>query len=329
MGIEKLKDILNPVSEELRQLRSHDKHDHWLVQEIRFEEQGYSDATYVLIGCPQHEGVRRNSGRVGAAEAPDKIREQLYKLQVEEDLSVRVFDAGNVIADFFDFTDDTDSHEINQTPDALEEIHNRLTKAVSKFLRDGKKVIVLGGGNDISYADVRALSAVERDISALNIDAHLDMRNAERITSGTPYRKLIEDGYLNPRNLHEFGIRRESNGAFYLNSAYDLGVHIHYLSELIKEGVAESFQNIIDEIGEHPFFLGLDMDSIQAADAPGVSACSPNGLSGREVMQIIHYAKPKENLKLFEITEVNPKYDIDNRTVKLAAQLVYGFLFGQ
>lgn len=327
MEIEKLKDILNPVSEELRKLRSHDKHDHWLVQEIGFEEQDYSDATYVLIGCPQHEGVHRNNGRIGAAEAPDKIREQLYKLQVEEDLPVRIFDGGNVNTDLIDLTDDADSHDTDQKPDTLEQIHDRLTKAVSVFLKDGKKVIVLGGGNDISYADVRALSAVERDISAINIDAHLDMRNAEVMTSGTPYRKLIEDDYLNPRNFYEFGIRRESNGAFYLNSAHDLGVHIYYLAELIKEGVAESFQNILDEIGERPFFLGLDIDSIQAADAPGVSASSPIGLSGREVMQCIQVAKQYNNLKVFEITEVNPKYDVDDRTVKLTAQLIYGFLF--
>lgn len=328
MGIERLKDILRPVPEELMQLRSHDKHDHWLIDEIRFDEKDYFDTTHVLIGCPEHEGIQRNNGRIGAEKAPNKIREQLYKLQVQKDHPVKLFDAGNVITDYFDFTDGTDFSVTEKEHDALGQIHDALTKAVSKFLRDGKKVIVLGGGNDISYADIRALSETEREISAINIDAHLDMRIADEMTSGTPYRKAIEDHYLVPQHFYEFGIRPESNGVYYLENARELGVNIHMLDQVLEHGVISTFQNILGQIGKRPFFLGLDMDSIQASDAPGVSASSPAGLSGREVMQIIHHARQNENLKVFEITEVNPKYDIDDRTVKLAAQLVYNFLFG-
>lgn len=327
MGIERLKDILKSVPEGYRLVRSHDKHDHWLVQEIAFEEKDYFDATHVLIGCPQHEGVLRNNGRTGAAEAPNKIREQLYKLQVEKNSHIKLFDAGNVSTDLFDSSEITDFPDLNQKPDALEEIHNRLSTAVAEFLRDGKKVIVLGGGNDISYADVRALAETEREISAINIDAHLDMRMADEMTSGTPYRKLIDDYYLSPHQLYEFGIRPESNGAYYLENASELGVNVHYLKNVLAEGVRPAFQHILGQIGNRPFFLGLDMDSIQAADAPGVSASSPVGFSGREVMRCIQQARQKENLKVFEITEVNPTYDIDNRTVKLAAQFVYAFLF--
>ncbi|MEQ8523850.1 formimidoylglutamase [Gracilimonas sp.] len=328
MGIERLKDILKPVPEGYKSVHSHDKNDHWLVQEIGFEEKEYFDSTHVLIGCPQHEGVLRNNGRTGAAEAPNKIREQLYKLQVEKKSTIKLFDAGNVSTDLFDSSEVTDFPNLNQNPDALEEIHNRLSTAVSKFLRDGKKVIVLGGGNDISYADVRALAETEREISAINIDAHLDMRMADEMTSGTPYRKLIEDHYLSPHRFYEFGIRPESNGAFYLENAKELGVNVHYLKKVLKEGVSPAFQHILGQIGNRPFFLGLDMDSIQASDAPGVSASSPVGFSGREVMRCVQQARRKENLRVFEITEVNPKYDIDNRTVNLAAQIVFRFLFG-
>ena len=327
MGITRLEKILKPVSDEMRSVRSHDPNDHWFVQEMYFEERDYDQATHVLIGCPQHEGVYRNNGRIGAAEAPNKIREQLYKLQVKGDNALKLFDAGNVLTDLFDSSEITDFPDLNQNPDALEEIHNRLSTIVSEFLRDDKRVIVLGGGNDISYADVRALAENEREISAINIDAHLDMRIAEEMTSGTPYRKLIEDHYLSPQQFYEFGIRSESNGAYYLENAKELGVNVHYLQDVLDERVSPAFQHILGQIGTRPFFLGLDMDSIQASDAPGVSASSPVGFSGREVMECIHHAKQKENLRVFEITEVNPKHDLDNRTVKLAAQFVYGFLF--
>lgn len=311
MGIEELKSLLNPVSKKLLSLQSHDSNDHWLVQETGFDDDDYTDTTHVIVGCPQDEGVRRNNGRRGAAEAPQGIRTNLYRLQTSRHSGIKLFDAG----------------DISET-DSLEEAHDALTTVVSQFLNDGKKVVVLGGGNDISYADVRALAGWEKDISAINIDAHLDLRITEQMTSGTPYRKLIEEGYLKAGNFYEFGIRPESNASFYLEDAEKLGVHLFRLQQLIEQGVTESFQKILDKIDQRPLFLGLDMDCIQAAEAPGVSASSPIGFSGREVMQLIRLARQKENLRLFEITEVNPKFDIDNRTVKLAAQLVYRFLFG-
>lgn len=311
MGIERLKQILNPVSQELRSLRSHDPHDRWLVQDIFFNTEDYSKATHVLIGCPVDEGVRRNNGRAGTAEAPLKIREQLYRLQIPGIPGIKLFDGGDI-----------------HVMDSLEKAHESLTKTVSECLRDGKKMIVLGGGNDISYADVRGLAEVDKEISAVNIDAHLDMRIADKMTSGTSYRKLIEDGYLEANHFYEFGIRPESNASFYLNDAESLGVHIHYLQQILENGASNSFRDILTEIDTRPFFLGLDMDSIQAADAPGVSASSPTGFSGREVIQFIGLARQQKNLKLFEITEVNPGFDVDGRTVKLAAQFIFRFLFG-
>lgn len=324
MAIERLKHLLKPLPSKFRQMKSHDPHDHWLIDELTFEEKDYFNSTHVLIGCPQHIGVQRNNGRIGAAEAPNQIREQLYRLQVPEQTEIRLFDAGNIITDIFD----TEDELLNEFDDALEKIHYSLTHCVSKFLRDGKTVIVLGGGNDISYADVKAVSETSGPVTAINLDAHLDMRKAERMTSGTPYRRLIEDKYLSPDRLYEFGIRRESNSDYYLKDARKMGVHVLTLSELWGKGVVPEFRNILSQIGTPSLFLGLDIDSIQTSDAPGVSATSPVGLSGREVLQCLRLARAHKGMKVFEITELNPRYDRDNQTVKLAAQLIYGFLFG-
>ncbi len=153
------------------------------------------------------------------------------------------------------------------------------------------------------------------------------MRLADQMTSGTPYRMLIEKELLNPVRFHEFGIQPSSNGEFYLKDANEMGVHIHYLDQIQEKGTRESFRQIISTLDESPLFLGLDMDSVQAADAPGVSASSPIGFSAREMIHIVKEAKKHGNFPLMEITEVNPAFDIDQRTVKLAASLVYEYLF--
>lgn len=328
MGIESIKEHLQPVTEKLKRVSSHDKHDHFLINEIGFDDSDYHQADHVLIGCPQHEGVQRNNGRIGAAEAPDKIREQLYKLQMPENSGIKIFDAGNIKTDIFNNLAEDDILEETESSDALNKIHDALTKSVETFLGDGKNVIILGGGNDISFADVRALSNVVGDNAVINVDAHLDMRIAEEMTSGTPYRKLVEGGYLKPENFYEFGIRRENNSKEYIEDAEDQGTHTYYLHDILKEGVSDTFNKVLEDIQAKPFFFGLDMDVVQAADAPGVSASSPMGLSGREIIDMVYMARQKENMRILEITETNPTYDIDDRTVKLVSQIIYCYLLG-
>ncbi|MFP8489425.1 formimidoylglutamase [Gracilimonas sp. Q87] len=328
MGIESIKEHLQPVIEKLKGIRSHDEYDHWLINEIGFKDEDYFRADHVLIGCPQHEGVQRNNGRIGAAEAPDKIREHLYKLQMPEDSGIKIYDAGNIKTDIFNNLAEEDILNEKESSDALNRIHDALTKSVEIFLNDGKNVIVLGGGNDISFADVRALSNTVNEISVVNVDAHLDMRIAGEMTSGSPYRKLVEGNYLKPENFYEFGIRKENNSKEYLKEAENQGTHTFFLPDILKEGVATSFKKVIEDIGDKSFFFGLDMDVIQAADAPGVSASSPIGLTGREVIDMVYMARQKENMRILEVTETNPTYDIDDRTVKLVSQIIYCYLLG-
>ena len=308
MDIQSITSFLEPVSDELRSISSHDPNDSFLVNQISFEPDETAQFTHVMIGCPQDEGVSRNNGRPGSAKAPNAIRRQLYKLQMPESDHLHLLDAGNVIFQ------------------SLEESHYRLQMAVTHFLKNGCKVVVLGGGNDISFADVSAFTAVFDNCIAINMDAHLDMRIQDVMTSGTPYRKLIEEKKLKPENLYQFGIRPESNAPGYLMQAAEMGVRIILRSEVEHAGALPSFKKITENIDGRPLFLGLDMDSIQMSDAPGVSAPFPSGFTAREMLDCVEYAAQSNNLKLFEITEMNPDLDIDSGTARLAALAVYRFL---
>ena len=75
---------------------------------------------------------------------------------------------------------------------SLEEIHDALMNTAYEILKDGKQLIVLGGGNDISYPDCKALSNVSDELLVFNIDSHFDVRESDERSSGTPYRQLLE-----------------------------------------------------------------------------------------------------------------------------------------
>ncbi len=104
------------------------------------------------------------------------------------------------------------------------------------------------------------------------------------------------------------------------------GANAHSLNDLRRHGLLTRFQSVLDESASRAIFWGIDMDSVQIAEAPGVSAPNPLGMSGDELCQIASLAGSDARSRLFEITEVNPSYDIDGRTCRLAAVAIWHFL---
>lgn len=278
----------------------------------------YAAADIVILGCPQDEGVRRNGGRVGAAEAPNSIREQFYRLTTFN-VKKKVFDIGDVL--------------IGET---LEATHDTMTAVVKQILADGKRVVVLGGGNDISYADGVAMAS---NFGAdgwigVNIDAHLDVRIAETRNNGTQYRQLLDGGHLRPDYFYEVGYQTHHASPVYYEYIKDLGVNRISLEQVrsreeadmeLKEQIRQKF---IGQSSSLNTFFGFDLDAVRSADAPGVSAPSPLGLRAGEFIQLVKYAASLANTRIIEFTEVNPRFDIDNRTAKLVAIAMHRFCTG-
>ncbi len=293
-----------------------DPYDPRLGEIVSSERNDYSSADIVILGCPQDEGVQRNNGRVGAAEAPAAIRQQFYRL-TPFNIRKRLFDLGDV-----------------NVGGSLEETHDTHCAVVKQILLDGKQLIVLGGGNDISYPDGRAMAEVfgpEKWI-AINVDSHLDVRVAEQRNSGTPYRQLLEEGYLLPHYFYEVAYQTHFASPVYYKYLRDLGVHRISLEILrsreqadleLRESIRQRF---IGQSASLNTFFGFDIDSVRASDAPGSSAPSPLGLRAGEFITLVKYAASLANIKMIEFSEVNPKYDIDNTTARLVAIAMHRFI---
>jgi formiminoglutamase len=283
-----------------------DPRDPRMGDRVRRDPQDYPAAQVVLVGCPQDEGVRRNHGRPGAAEAPAEIRRALYRYPVSEyHRDLRLLDLGDV-----------------RIEGGLEAVHDRLHTVVRQVIRDGKTAVVLGGGNDISYPDVSALAAEVTPVLAFNIDRHLDVRDEAERNSGTSYRQLLEEGRLDPRRFHEIGTNSFANSLAYREYAERLGVGVHYLGELRDTGVGATVRDIVAGSDAAGIFFGFDLDSVRAMEAPGVSDPGPMGLTAREICEIADVAAADPRTRILEISEVNPRYDQDGITCKLAANIL-------
>lgn len=283
----------------------------------------HDDCRIALLGLPDDLGVRLNNGRPGAKEGPAAFRRILssfgadYDSQTQAPIDIPVYDAGDI------------EPASSNDEAALHETHDRITAALLAIHSLGMVPICIGGGHDLTFPAIRALSKhIGAPAGGINIDPHLDVR--ESVGSGMPYRAAIEGGFLDPQRFVEFGIGRFSNSK----------AHTDYLRErfaaLIPIEKARDFKSAIPVAFDRGFpagrsdagFVSLDLDVIDASAAPGVSAPNPDGLSVERVLQVVHRAGEHPAVRHFDIMELSPPNDSADRTARIAALCFLTFLAG-
>ncbi len=277
-----------------------------------------SPAQFALIGFTSDEGVRRNKGRLGAKAGPNEIRRQLAGLPLHQPLAIR--DAGNVSCD--------DGN--------LEAAQRRLSDEIVTILDANQKPIVLGGGHEVAFASFQGLfdfvekQKANKTIGIINFDAHFDLREASEATSGTPFlqsAKLCEQ-HQRPFNYLCLGIAEHGNTKVLFDTADKLGCQYIRDKALTSSQLAQArvqIQQFIDQV-DH-LYVTIDLDVFSAAIAPGVSAPAPRGISTETFDELFSVIKSSGKITVFDIAECNPEFDVDNHTSKLAAYLIYQYLF--
>lgn len=268
------------------------------------------DSAVALIGFSSDAGVRRNRGRPGAADGPAALRAALAPLAIHEQR--QLVDAGDVVLH----------------GDDLEAGQERLALAVSAALDAGALPLVLGGGHETAYGTgggiLRHLHAEPATrLGILNLDAHFDLRSEPRRTSGTPFLDLATDMRGLGREFHYavLGVSRPNNTVALFNKAHELGVDClldeHCAPRAARDFVA-AFLERIDVL-----YLSIDLDVLPASVAPGVSAPAGFGVAFETIHAVCAQVAASGKLLAADVVELNPAYDIDARTARSAARLIF------
>ncbi len=250
-----------------------------------------------LLGMPDDLGVSMNNGRTGAADGPTAFRQALSRYGA---LHVSGLD-WPTIADIGDIVPGA----------SLTETHDRVTQAVSELLHRGIFPIGIGGGHDLTFPFVRAVTQRFPSMVGVYLDAHLDVRDEEG--SGMPFRRLIEQ--CGVRELHVHGLDPYSNTDEHKRWFEGHGGRVDQFSPL-------------DPWPQGDLFVSVDLDVLDQAFAPGVSAPNPCGWSPAEADAWARAAGACSRVRCFDLMELNPKYDEDDRTARLAVRLFLSFLRG-
>ncbi|WP_180034420.1 MULTISPECIES: formimidoylglutamase [unclassified Acinetobacter] len=274
--------------------------------------------TFTLVGFCSDEGVNRNFGRVGAAEAPDLIRKQLASLPIVHEVALH--DRGN----------------ISCLDGDLEQAQTHLSAELVDLLESGHAPIVLGGGHEVAYGSFKGLfdfvqkNEPHKTIGIINFDAHFDLRNHSVATSGTPFLQAAKLSQEFNQNFNYLclGVARHSNTKELFSTADRLNCTYIYDNELRQPSssqVLSTIKNFIDRVDI--LYVTVDLDVFSAAIAPGVSAPAVRGIDVACFDELFSFIHSSGKIRLLDIAECNPRYDIDQHTAKLAAYIIFNYIF--
>jgi arginase len=222
----------------------------------------------------------------------------------------------------------------------IEEACVELRARVASIAAAGQFPLVLGGDHSIAMGTVAGLLDVWGDVGVLWIDAHGDINTPETTPSGNihgmPVAAIVGRAPIasrldwsrhrvNPARVVLFGTRTLDPGE--RTTIRELGVRMFTMHEIDQIGVLAAVKEAIAVLsGPGGIHVSLDMDAVDPLEAPGVGTPWPGGLTYREAHLAMELLAATGQVSSMEVVEVNPIHDHENRTGKLAEELILSAL---
>jgi guanidinopropionase len=269
-----------------------------------------------IIGVPFDGGVEN---RAGARHGPREIRNMSSMLRSIHHVTklnpykiCRIADMGDVPI--------THLYQI-------EEAHNEITQFYRKVHAVSVIPLSAGGDHSISFPILRAI-AEDRSVGMVHIDAHTDTCDEEmgfKLTHGTPFRRAVEEGLLDPKRTIQIGIRGAQNTEEGRRFSRESGMRVIYIEEFTKIGVEAVIAEARRVVGEGPTYISFDIDSLDPAFAPGTGTPEIGGLTTIEAQSLLRGLR---GLDLIggDVVEVAPPFDPSGNTALVGATMMYEIL---
>jgi agmatinase len=268
-----------------------------------------------LVGVPFDGGT---TYRAGARLGPRHIRVQSALIRpYHPNLRVNPF-ARHRVADFGD---------ISVNPLSIEDTFRRIELAIDDLLNHNVRPLCVGGDHSIALPILRAMAKRHQGLHLIHFDAHSDTWDeyfGSKYSHGTPFRRAIEEGLLDPACMLQVGLRGQVYGEEDFEFARSKGIEFIFTEEIFEHGipwVIERFQRFRG----HPCYLTFDIDVVDPAFAPGTGTPQIGGPSSREIVALIRGLQGLSFVGA-DLVEVSPPYDSAEITSLLAANLLYEFL---
>ncbi|MCB4770248.1 agmatinase [Ancylobacter sp. Lp-2] len=283
---------------------------------MRLPQAEPAEVDIALLGIPYDGGA---TNRVGTRHGPREIRNQsslMRRVHHVTGLSpydrARIADCGDVPFDPMD---------LMRTLDLIS-AHYAGVKAA------GALPLTAGGDHLVSLPILRGLAA-DGPVGLIQFDAHSDTYDSffggSRYNHGTPFRRAIEEGLVDPKRFVQIGLRGAISDAGNYDFATAAGVRIIFIEEFVERGVADVMAEARAIVGDKPTYVTFDIDCIDPSQAPGTGTPEIGGFSTREAQQLV---RKLEGLNLIgaDLVEVAPPLDPSGLTALTGATIFFELL---
>ncbi|TVY11681.1 arginase [Paenibacillus cremeus] len=291
-----------------------------------------------IIGVP----LKYGADRMGVEMGPDAIRSSHVHQRLEA-LGYQTQDIGDIPVSL-QKTDTCQAGEKLKYLQEISSVNKQLCHLVADAMGQGQFPLVLGGDHSIAIGTIKGVLQHVSRLGVIWFDAHTDVNTAETTYSGNIHGMSLAvalgyghpdlisiggiDKKLRPENVVIIGARSIDPGE--RPFLKDKGIRVFTMHDIDRYGMKQVMEEALQIVtactdGVH---LSLDLDVMDPAEAPGVGTPVNGGLSYRESHLAMEMLYERGVLVSAEVVEVNPMFDLQNKTARAAVELI-GSVFGE
>ena len=269
-----------------------------------------------LIGAPWDSGT---TNRSGARHGPRQLRDLSTMIRAQHGANgTRPFDQANC----------ADLGDVSPNPVDIQDGLQRITDFYQRVRAAGIRPLTAGGDHLCSLPILRALAS-EKPLSMIHFDSHTDLFDSyfdgNRYTHGTPFRRAVEEGLLDPKRVVQIGIRGTAYNREDRDFADAVGIRIIPIEEFFTRGVAEVMSEARQIVGNSATYISYDIDFVDPTFAPGTGTPEVGGPNSYQAMQVVRELAGV-NIVGADLVEVSPPFDTNGATAWLGVSLMFELL---
>ena len=283
---------------------------------LNLNDRNINEVDFGLIGVPWDAGT---TNRPGPRHGPRQMR----------DLStmIRAMNGATRIKPF-ELANFADLGDAPVNPADIQDCMNRITEFYEKVKSNGIIPMTVGGDHLTSLPVLRALAS-SAPVGMIHFDAHTDLFESYfdgyKYTHGTPFRRAIEEGLLDPKRVIQIGIRGSMYDGADIEWGRHQGVTIIQIEELFERGIKDVMQQARDIVGNNETYCSYDIDFIDPTFAPGTGTPEVGGPNSFQALQVVRELSGV-NLIGMDLVEVSPPFDQSGATSWLGISIVFEML---
>ncbi|WP_243389949.1 agmatinase [Arboricoccus pini] len=270
-----------------------------------------------IIGVPWDGGT---TNRPGARHGPRQLRDASTMIRVlNQATGVRPFHTANC----------ADLGDVPVNPADLMDSLARIKAFYDDVKARGIVPMSAGGDHLVTLPILRGLASEGAPLGLIHYDAHTDFYDSYfggfAYTHGTPFRRAVEEGLLDPKRIVQIGIRGTAYDGEDVEFARSIGVRIFMIEEVMDKGADAVMAEARAIVGDQPTYVSFDIDGIDPSQAPGTGTPEIGGLLTHMAQRMVRQLDGL-NLVGADLVEVSPPFDPSGGTAWVGVNIMFELL---